>query len=132
MLLVCCMLLSMLPGLNVTAFAASPEGDFTVDDAGVITDYTGDGGAVDIPDTVGGAAVTGIDAYAFSFGYCNAEITEVTIPAGVDSIGAYAFLGQELTKVTFMGRCSDIDFDAFDSMDGFTVHCRPADSYYYE
>ena len=63
LLLVCSMILSMFAGLSVTAFAADAESDFIMDDTdpGLISMYNGDGGDVEIPDTIDGHVVTGID-----------------------------------------------------------------------
>ena len=53
-----------------------------------ITDYTGSGGDITIPSTLGGYPVTGIGGEAF---YDCDSLTSVTIPDGVESIGYGAF-----------------------------------------
>jgi len=53
-----------------------------------ITGYTGDGGAVIIPDTINGLPVATIGDHAFWF--CT-NMTSLFIPDGVTSIDAYAF-----------------------------------------
>ena len=134
LLLVCSMILSMFAGLSVTAFAADAESDFIMDDTdpGLISMYNGDGGDVEIPDTIDGHAVTGIDGGAFDYDIYGADITSITIPATVVSIGAYTFGSQYyLESVTFYGHCTYIDEDAFDSLYGYTVHCTPSDKDYY-
>ena len=134
LLLVCSMILSMFAGLSVTAFAADAESDFIMDDTdpGLISMYNGDGGDVEIPDTIDGHAVTGIDGGAFDYDIYGADITSITIPATVVSIGAYAFGSQYyLESVTFYGHCTYIDEDAFDSLYGYTVHCTPSNKDYY-
>lgn len=134
LLLVCSMILSMFAGLSVTAFAADAESDFIMDDTdpGLISMYNGDGGDVEIPDTIDGHVVTGIDGGAFDYDIYGADITSITIPATVVSIGAYAFGSQYyLESVTFYGHCTYIDEDAFDSLYGYTVHCTPSDKDYY-
>ena len=134
LLLVCSMILSMFAGLSVTAFAADAESDFIMDDTdpGLISMYNGDGGDVEIPDTIAGHAVTGIDGGAFDYDIYGADITSITIPATVVSIGAYAFGSRYyLESVTFYGHCTYIDEDAFDSLYGYTVHCTPSDKDYY-
>ena len=134
LLLVCSMILFMFAGLSVTAFAADAESDFIMDDTdpGLISMYNGDGGDVEIPDTIDGHAVTGIDGGAFDYDIYGADITSITIPATVVSIGAYAFGSQYyLESATFYGHCTYIDEDAFDSLYGYTVHCTPSDKDYY-
>ena len=73
---------------------APVEADYTyvLDASGnaTITGYTGGGGVISIPATVGGAKVTAIGASAFRD---NQTVTAVTIPDGVGYIGTYAFLG---------------------------------------
>jgi hypothetical protein len=73
--------------------AQSPEADFaTRPDGGrvVIAKYRGKGGDVMIPAIIGGKPVGGIGAEAFSG--C-ANLSSVTIPAGVTAIGEWAFCG---------------------------------------
>jgi hypothetical protein len=73
------------------AVLAEQEGDFeySVDgSAVVIKKYTGAGGDVVIPDMLGGYPVTGIDVFAF---YKCGDVTGVTIPDSVTSIGGGAF-----------------------------------------
>ncbi len=70
---------------------AGQEGDFTYesDGAGItIVDYTGSGGEIEIPLMIAGLPVCRIGAYAF---YGRSSLTGVVIPAGVASMGAWAF-----------------------------------------
>ena len=72
---------------------AASAGDFTYtvkDDEATITGYTGSGGVVVIPDTLGGAAVTVINQRVFQD---NKVLTEIIIPDSVTSIGQNAFTG---------------------------------------
>ena len=132
LLLVCSMILSMFAGLSVTAFAADAEDAFEIDADGVITDYTGDGGSVVIPDTINGTIVTAIGDQAFMYYNYNISITSITIPATVDSIGMLAFcLQEDLTNVTFLGTCTEIDSSAFDEEFSGTVHCLKSDEAHY-
>jgi alpha-tubulin suppressor-like RCC1 family protein len=57
-------------------------------DGAAVTGYTGGGGEVIIPATLEGLAVNRIDPEAFKD---QGTITQITIPAGVASIGYYAF-----------------------------------------
>ena len=84
------MLLALL--LPATARAAA-DGDFTYtvsEDAATITKYTGTGGAVTIPDTLGGYPVTAIGSRAFE--RCT-KLSAITIPGTVTAIGNHAFWG---------------------------------------
>ena len=55
-----------------------------------ITQYTGPGGAVTIPDSINGLPVTSIGNFAF---YTQSALTSISIPDNVTSIGYEAFLG---------------------------------------
>ena len=69
--------------------APSPENNFSFDPiTGAITTYTGPGGAVIIPSTIGGVPVLAIGANAFAN---NTNVTSVVIPYSVTSIGQAAF-----------------------------------------
>ena len=75
------------------ALFAQTAADFTTTPDGggvVIAKYTGAGGDVVIPATIGGKAVVGIGMFAFTG---NKSLRTVTIPAGVTSIGEWAFQG---------------------------------------
>ena len=115
------------------------------DDQLTITGYTGPGGAVVIPDTIGGLRVVVIGDYAFSgksnitsiqipegvstigtgaFGYCTG-MTSVTIPNSVTYIASAAFRGcSAVTSLSIPAGVNYIDLFAFDfmySLTGFTV-----------
>lgn len=70
---------------------AEQEGDFTftvADGKATITGYTGPGGDVVIPATLGGVPVVGIGDQAF---YENTAVVRITLPSGIQSIGDHAF-----------------------------------------
>ena len=80
-----------------------------------ITDYTGPGGAVVIPDTTNGYPVISIGNYAFQTKF---SVTSITMGTNVTSIGGGAFqnctgitnftIGNSVTSIgdgKFFGRC---------------------------
>jgi BspA type Leucine rich repeat region (6 copies) len=84
--------LRMLPLLLLLAVTTGVQAQFnytTNNGTITITGYTGPGGAVEIPSTTNGLAVTSIGDY--SLAYCS-SLTNITIPNSVTSIGADAFL----------------------------------------
>ena len=84
---------------------------FTTNNGAItITGYTGSGGVVSIPNSVGGLPVTGIGDRAF---YSVGSISKVLIPASITSIGIYAFsFSDNLTNVTLGSGVTNIDFFA--------------------
>jgi BspA type Leucine rich repeat region (6 copies) len=112
---------------GVTAQAlVVPEFDYTATNGVItITGYTGSGGAVDIPNAVGGLPVTAIGADAF---YNNTGLASVTIPDNVAGIGQGAFAGcSDLGGVYFLGNPpgSGNDSSVFSSDAGVTVYYLP-------
>jgi hypothetical protein len=75
-----------------------------------ITKYTGSGGAVTIPDTITGLAVTVIGEYAFQA--CK-NVTTVTISQSVRVIELCAFYGCSVTDISIPGSVTNIGTDAF-------------------
>ncbi|MCX6652682.1 MAG: fibronectin type III domain-containing protein [Methanomassiliicoccales archaeon] len=94
--------------------AADSEGDYTYTVSGgvaTITGYTGAGGAITIPSTLGGHPVVAIGDYAFSS--CT-SLTSVTIPDSVTSIGNYTFADcTSLTSITIPSSVTSIGGSAF-------------------
>lgn len=81
----------MLPG-GAAAAGTMMDGAFTytvTGGAAAVTGYIGPGGAVTVPDTLGGYPVAAIGPLAFT----QTDITSVVIPSGVAEIGAAAFEG---------------------------------------
>ncbi len=107
LLLIGCMFLSS------SAFAAQ-DGDYTYTESGgnaTITAYTGAGGAISIPATLGGYPTVAIGASAF-FG--KSTITSVTIPDSVTSIGGQAFYNcSGMTSVSISASVISIGSQAF-------------------
>lgn len=113
MVLILAILFSMAGGMQ-TAGAASSEGDFIFNSStGTITGLssTTTGGAIEIPSTIGGVAVTAIGASAFRD--CS-TLTGITIPGSVESIGDSAFWNcVNLTSITIQNGVKTIDSFAF-------------------
>ena len=112
---------------EVVAVAQAETSEFTyrrVAGSAVITGYTGAGGKVEIPSTLGLLPVTGIADGAFER---NHTITEVVIPGGVTSIGERAFNDcTSLAKVTWPSTLQVIGASAFYSCGSLTEVDLPA------
>jgi hypothetical protein len=87
-----------------------------------ITGYTGAGGAVVIPSSVGGYPVKAVgDGRPPVFGYGNSSVTSVTIPDGVKRIGEFAFYQcSNLTSVTIGDDVVSIGDAAFNDCPSLT------------
>ena len=103
------------------------EGDYNYDTnpdgtSVTITGYTGPGGAVTIPGTLGGLPVTAIGNDAF---YNESSLTSVTIPESVTSIRNNAFMGcRSLTSVAIPESVTSIGDGALrncSSLTGVTI-----------
>ena len=98
----------------ITVSPAWQAGDYTYatnNGTITITGYTGSGGAVTIPDEIGGIAVTSIGVEAF---YNRISVGSVTIPNSVTNIGAWAFLQcASLTSVAIPDSVINIGGGAF-------------------
>ncbi len=131
-------LIGFLGAFKTGLSATEPAANFTYS-GGKITGYTGPGGRVVIPATLGGRPVTSIGYGAFrnndtitsitipgsvthigekAFYHCGA-LTSVTIPEGVQSIGDSAFAYCDaLTSVAIPGSAQTIGFAAFRNCGG--------------
>jgi len=93
---------------------AAQEGDYTYSvtyGKATITGYTGVGGAVTIPDTLGRFPVTSIGDKAF---YCCNSLTNISLPQGVISIGIEAFSNcTNLTSISLPQGTTNIGIEAF-------------------
>ncbi len=99
----CMMLLAILLSWSSQAQASEELGyTYTVTDGNAqITQYTGSGGTIIIPPTLGGFPVTSIGAYAFAYTGITSPTT-ITIPSSVISIGTRAFSSLSyLTSIIF-------------------------------
>ncbi len=95
-----------------TAFAA-PQDEYTYtlsSGQATVTGYTGAGGAISIPSTLGGCTVTAIAPCAFSG---NTTIHSVVFPAGIIHIGASSFEGcSSLSALYFQGNTPTLGTNA--------------------
>ncbi len=109
------------------ATALTAESDFTYKNVlgqAVVTGYTGAGGKVEIPSTLGLLPVTGIADGAFEQ---NHTVTEVVIPEGVTSIGERAFNDcTSLASVSWPSTLQTIGASAFYSCGSLTEVDLPA------
>ena len=105
-----------------TARVAGSETEFKFKN-GVITQYIGNETDVEIPSDIGGVAVTGIGASAFSY----SDIENVSMPDTIKTIGEDAFsCSFYLESVSFHGQVPSIGRDAFYQCGvdiGLTFHC---------
>ena len=103
-------------GAVLTVTSASPATDFIcVTNGGSITisGYSGPGGAVIIPDSIGGLPVTSVAGFAF---YYSSSLTRVTIPNSVTSVLAYAFYScSSLSNVVIGSSVTNLGSPVFDS-----------------
>ncbi|MBR6186294.1 MAG: leucine-rich repeat domain-containing protein [Clostridia bacterium] len=106
---------------NSVSQPAAPETDFTYEiqnGKATITKYTGKGGDVAIPDTLGGYPVGEIGKKAF---YNCKNVTGATIPDSVTSIGYEAFrVCSSLTSVAIPNSVTSIGDSAFSGCSGLT------------
>ena len=103
--------------IAVTNLIISPFTVTTNNGSITITSYIGPSGAVVIPPAIYGYPVTGIGANAFWYRngqYGTPDVTSVTIPNSVTSIGDYAFSDcTSLTNVTLGTNVTSIGANAF-------------------
>jgi hypothetical protein len=95
--------------MGTALFAQSAESDFEFK-GGTITKYVGWDSKVTIPATIGGKAVTAIGKEAFAK---QENLTSVTIPDSVTTIGESAFSTNKLASVTFGKGIVSIGASAF-------------------
>ena len=104
--LLACLLLALL-------CCAAESGDFTIDENGVLTKYTGSDAVVTVPD-----GVTAIGKEAF---YAKSAITELHLPTGITSIGDSAFRScTGLTEIVVPDSVTAIGNQAFYGCSGLT------------
>jgi len=122
---------------NTVNYSVKTEGDYEfvrTKYGTVITSYNGNEENVVIPSKIGNDTITFIEDWAF----CNKNLTSVTIPDNVTSIGVAAFKGNyELTNVTIGNSVTFIRREAFMATSltsvtiGANVEIEPDDYYGY-
>ena len=112
-------------GTNEYSFTTPSPSPFTYTNNGTgltITGYTGTGGVVEIPATIGGVAVTTIGQNAFQ---SKTSVTSVVIPNGVTTILDAAFAGcSGMTAITLPNSLTSIGgyvFDGCSSLQSITI-----------
>ena len=122
-IIVTLLLSSALIVFGTNSVVADQEGDYTYTMEGSptvanITGYTGAGGVITIPSTLGGYPVVAIGDSAF---ISITSLTSVTIPNGVNYIGELAFAScPSLTSVTIPNGVTGIGIAAFASCPSLT------------
>jgi hypothetical protein len=112
----------VLPLLLVLPVVVQGQFTYTTNKGAItITEYTGSGGAVTIPDAANGYPVTRIGRTAF---YNLTSVTSVTIPNNVINIEAYAFgYCYRMTNATLGKSVTDIGDYAFSDCWSLTNVC---------
>ncbi|MEI6796035.1 MAG: leucine-rich repeat protein [Methanomassiliicoccales archaeon] len=116
--------------MTTDTVVAEQDGDYTYATSGsplvaTVTGYTGTGGAISIPSTLGGYPTRAIGDYAFN-GVGGRSITMATIPYGVASIGNYAFAScSQMTSVSIPDSVTSISTGAFTSCTALTSAVLP-------
>lgn len=87
-----------------------PEGFVTINDDMLYAVKKAEGETITDEDAVIPDGIKYIAGYV----YANSEITEITLPEGLVSIGSYAFAGcKKLAKITFSSTVEEIGYSAF-------------------
>ena len=94
-------------------YYTSPESDFTVTEAGVLTAYNGSDATVVIPPVVNGVTVTEIGSELLIETDIE-KIKNVIIPNGVVTIEDSAFFGGSIEKVVIPNSVTSIGYNAFE------------------
>ena len=104
--------LALLTAVLVSPGAAQAQFNCGTNDGTItITQYTGPGGDVTIPDTINGLPVTSIGNYAFLY---RGDLSSVTIPNSVTAIGFAAFFQcNGLTSITIPDGVTTIGNQSF-------------------
>ena len=123
--------IEVMPGVDTTLYAGwTDEQDaqyltYTAGEEGIIiTGYTGDNTVIKLPSEMFGLPVTGIVDRVF---YNNTDLTSITIPDSVTSIGSYAFSGcSGLTSIEIPDSVTSMGSNAFSDCDILTIYCEAA------
>ena len=112
---------------NLPANADSADFTYDVLDGGIrLTGWSGSGKSLVIPQTIQGKPVTAIADGAFR----GRDLESVTIPAGVVSVGWFAFSGcYRLSSVSLPASVTDIGYGAFENCAASLRILCPSGSY---
>jgi hypothetical protein len=89
-----------------------------------ITGYSGHGGDITVPATIGGDPVTAIGNEAFAFP--NTGLTSISLPNGLVSIGSLAFLDGGFTTISIPNTVTTIGLAAFEDCQALISITIPA------
>ncbi len=114
------MLLTLIAGVNLSAYAVNVSGDYEyelLDDGTVeISKYIGNDSSIIIPNKIDEYVVTSIKSFAF----CDCNFLEqVEIPNGIVKIGKYAFGRCQNLKKVFIPETIEELADYYDNAPGF-------------
>ncbi|MFA6308234.1 MAG: leucine-rich repeat protein [Clostridia bacterium] len=128
------LVLSITMTSNIIVLADFQEGDYTysvTDGKATILDYSGSGGNVVIPDTLGGYPVTVIGDSSFTQCHVCASVTQISIPDSVTNIGVEAFRDcYQLEQIIIPNNVTTIGEQAFfgcSSMTNVTIGTKVTD-----
>lgn len=116
MMLTICMVLTLMTQMSFAETLTYGDFEYSVsgDNKVTITEYTGKAEEVEIPSQIDGKQVTAIGESAFALGYSSEYVKKITVPAGITTIGGWAFDGcRNLESIELPGSLISIGDSAF-------------------
>ncbi len=128
--IICVSLIASLIGIPVSATG----GEWTIDNNGYVTGYSGTESVLTVPDTISGITVTGIGESAFEK---NTSIKEITLPETCTFIDSYAFKncsnlntinapGVTTVRIESFWRCRKLDYVNMPKLSKLSKNCFQA------